>query len=331
MSQGQLIAFAREELLRKIAGAEGRIWLASPFLTFPVAKRIGDAARESTAGDRRLLTALDDRSVEVGVLDPNALDQLADTGFEIASIDNLHAKVSLIGSGWGLVGSGNLTGKGLGDEAGGGNHELGVILTDEQVEEASAFFADWWKVAQQVTADEIAAYKLLPRVHGKGLGSVGPSLPVADVAQLQRLLADKSELDGSERYWIDANYHDPSNETWWHRDWISGQPEVAYSEGDLIVLYLGKKYGGPGRCPAILRATTSTRPDPAWVAANRDDPEAPERWPNVTRTTILAEVPVTAGIPLEIIGKTGQSLRRGFLEITRAQFDKLAQATIEPI
>jgi hypothetical protein len=329
MDQGQLVAFAREELLRKIAGAEGRIWLASPFLTFPVAKRISNAARESTAGDKRLLTALGNRSVEVGVLDPNALDQLAGAGFEIASINNLHAKVSLVDSGWGLVGSGNLTGKGLGDEDGGGNYELGVILTDEQIEQASTFFADWWKVARRVTADEIAMYKLLPRVSGKRFGNVGPSLPVADVEQLRQLLADESERDGSERYWIDANYHDPSNETWWHRNWISGQPEVAYSKGDLIAVYLGKENGGPQRCPAILRATTSTKPDPAWVAANRDDPKAPERWPNVTRTAILGEVSVTDGISLEIIGKTGQSLRRGFLEITREQFDDLAQAMIE--
>jgi hypothetical protein len=329
MDQGQLIALAREELLRKIAGAEGKIWLASPFLTFPVAERISDAARESTAADRRLLTALGDRSVEVGVLDPNALDQLAGAGFEIASIDNLHAKVSLVDSDWGLVGSGNLTGKGLGEEDGGGNYELGVILTDAQIEQASTFFANWWRTARRVTADEIAMYKLLPRVRGKRLGSVGPSLPVADVERLRQLLADKSARDGSERYWIDANYHDPSNETWWHRDWISGQPEVAYSKGDLIVVYLGKENDGPQRCPAILQATTTTTPDPAWVAANRDDPEAPERWPNVTRTAVLGEVTATHGVSLEIIEKTGQSLRRGFLEITRGQFDDLAQAMIE--
>jgi hypothetical protein len=204
-----------------------------------------------------------------------------------------------------------------------------VSLTDEQIEAVSKFFTGWWKMARQVTTDEIAAYKPLPRVHGKRLGNVGPSLPVTDVGRLRRLLADESELDGSERYWIDANYHDPNNENWWHRDWISGQPEVAYSEGDLIVLYLGKKNGGPGRCPAILRATTPTKPDPAWVAANRDDPEAAERWPNVTRTAVLAEVPITGGISLEILGKTGQSLRRGFLEITREQFGNLAQAMIE--
>src|SRR6185436_18235843 len=190
MRQGQLTPFARDELMRKIEGAEGRIWLASPFLSFPVAKQIAEAADKSTALDRKLLTALDERSVAIGILDPRALERLHDAEFQIGNIENLHAKVSLVGSGWGLVGSGNLTGKGLGDEEGGGNHELGAILTAKQIQEASVVFADWWKQAQEVSADEIAKYKLVPRIKfdrkKPRRGRSRSTLPVANVVRLQQ-------------------------------------------------------------------------------------------------------------------------------------------------
>jgi hypothetical protein len=332
MKQGQLIPFARDGLMKKIAGAEERIWLASPFLSLPVAEQIAEAASKSTAQNRRLLTALDERSVAVGVLNPRALEWLHDAGFQIGNVDNLHAKVSLVGLDWGLVGSGNLTGKGLGDEEGGGNYELGVVLTTKQIQEASAIFADWWKKARDVSADEIAEYKLVPRIKldrkkPRRRKKAGSTLPVVNVAQLQQFLTE--ELDNPRRYWVDANYHNPKAETWWHQEWISGQPEVAYKKGDVIIIYLGAKNGGPKLCPAIVQATTTTEAKAAWVANQRDDnPEAPERWPNVTHTTILGEVPVSAGVPLELINRTGESLRRGYLEITRAEFEILAGAMI---
>lgn len=331
MKQGQLIPFARDRLMEKIASAEKRIWLASPFLSFPVAKQIAEAARKSPAQDRKLLTALDERSVAVGVLDPRALEQLHDAKFQIRDIENLHAKVSLVGSGWGLVGSGNLTGKGLGDEEGGGNHELGAILTAKQIQEASEFFVGWWKKAREVSADEIAEYKLVPRIKfdrkKPKRGKSGPVLPVTNVARLQQFLDE--ELDNHRRYWVDANYHNPDAQTWWHQGWISGQPEVAYSEGDMIAIYLGGKNRGPKSCPAIVRATTDTKTDEAWVAAHRETAKDAERWPNYTLTEVFGEVPITPGVPLELIDRTGESLRRGYLEITRAEFETLAQSMLD--
>jgi phosphatidylserine/phosphatidylglycerophosphate/cardiolipin synthase-like enzyme len=114
---GELLTYARTELLARIRGAEQRVWLASPFLSRPVAEEIAAAAGESAAGDRRLLTALVAASVQTRVLDPGALELLLDSGFELCSVPNLHAKLSLIEAGWGLVGSGNLTNAGLGGGA----------------------------------------------------------------------------------------------------------------------------------------------------------------------------------------------------------------------
>jgi len=313
--------------MKKLANAKERIWLASPFITLNVAKEISNGVRRSPVSDKRLLTAVSDRSVEVGVLDPTALDCLADAGFKIVTFDNLHAKISLVDAGWGLLGSGNLTGSGLGSEDGGGNHELGVILARKQTEEASDYFAGWWKSGRKVRAAEIKKLKQLPRLPREKRKRRQHPLPVADVVELKRFLA--GGFKGSENFWIDANYRDRANETWWQRGWISGQPEVCYARDDLIVIYLGSKYGGPKKCPAIVQATTATKPDPDWVAANRDDPEAPKRWPNVTWIRVLGEVTPTHGVALELIKRTGQSVQRGFLPVTRAEFEVLAQAMIE--
>ena len=126
-----MVTFARRRLLQQIRSAKDRIWLVSPFISAPVAASICTAAAESRASERRLLTALDARSVQCGVLDPAALSLLRDCEFEIASVDNLHAKFMLVDSAWGLIGSGNLTGAGMGGEDGGGNYEMGVLLTRE--------------------------------------------------------------------------------------------------------------------------------------------------------------------------------------------------------
>ncbi|HET7443190.1 MAG TPA: phospholipase D-like domain-containing protein [Solirubrobacterales bacterium] len=333
--RGALVPVAREELMRRIRSATERIWLASPFLSLPVAEEIAEAAAKSPAAERKLLTDASERSVAVGVLDADGLEQLHEAEFEIVDIDDLHAKVSLVDSAWGLVGSGNLTGKGLGDEKGGGNYELGVILTAKQIEKASAFLADWLKEGKEVDAAEIERLKQVEKVpwKPKRRRKRRPSLPFVDVAGLKEFLDEEVPLDNPPRYWIDANYHSRVEETWWQeRRWISGQRKVAYTEGDLIVIYLGAKNEGPKRCPAIVRATTNTKTDRKFVEDNReDDPEAPKRWPNVTHIEVLGEVSGPIGSRLGLIkrdGKplTGKSLRRGFLEITRPEFDLLATA-----
>ena len=61
---------------------------------------------------------------------------------EICSVPNLHAKVSLIDTTWGLVGSGNLTNSGLGGD-GRANVELGVTLDAGQIA-AAKLFGRWW-------------------------------------------------------------------------------------------------------------------------------------------------------------------------------------------
>ena len=325
---GRLLTFARDELLKKIAAAEERVWLASPFLTAPVAAHIREAVMESTAGDRRLLTALTPRSVQVGVLSAAALSILRECGFEVATIPNLHAKVSLIDAGWALVGSGNLTGTGLGG-AEGGNVELGVLLDEEQIQRASALFADWWDRAEPVDAKEIATYAELPRFSTSPAAPPisGASLGLIGLGDLEAVLSESTSAATSRRYWIKSNYHRPAEEHWWHRGWISDWRLARYQVGDLILLYLSARNGGPARCPAVVKVASPSRLDPDWVLRHRDAAAA-ERWPYVTETVVLGEVPIGSGARLSVVNKSGQSVQGGYCSITRHEFEELVEAML---
>lgn len=326
VAPGELVDFARDLLIERIEAAKERVWLVSPFVTRPIAERIRSAARAGSAADRRLLTALEPRSVQVGVLDPSALRVLRAAGFEVASIANLHAKVSLVDSDWGLVGSGNLTGSGLGDGSG-GNLELGVLLLQAQVVAATETVRDWWRKARVVGDREIEEYAALPKIPKAEIGDFGPRLALRDPGALREILAEGPSSAAGRDYWIDSNYHAPADEAWWRRGWISAQPAVSYAKGDLIVIYLGARNGGPRKCPAILRAQTDTRHDPEWVIRHRDA-EAAERWPNVTETAVVAELPVFSGVDLALIGRSGNGLQRGSNRITREEFETLARAML---
>jgi PLD-like domain len=324
-----LLTFAREELLRQIRGAAERVWLASPFLTAPIAARIRDAAATSPATDLRLLTALVPRSVQAGVLDPEALSLLQECDFRVRSIPNLHAKVSLVDSDWGLVGSGNLTGSGLGG-AEGGNVELGVLLDPAQMRSAEGLFTDWWEgQADPVGAEEIIAFAALPRFPRQKVDIPIPGTPLGLIgsAGLERVLAEDAAQAASRRYWIKSNYHRPDEEHWWHRDWISDWRRGPYEQGDLIVLYLSATEGGPARCPAVVEVTVPSHFDPAWVVEHRDA-EAAKRWPYVTETAVVGEVAVAAGARLSVIDKKGQSVQGGYCSISRGEFEQLLEAML---
>jgi hypothetical protein len=326
---GKLLTFAREELLRRIATAERHVWLVSPFLTAPIAARIRDAAAQSSAAELRLLTALVPRSVQVGVLSPAALSLLRECGFQIASIPNLHAKVSLVDSSWGLIGSGNLTGTGLGGSEG-GNVELGVLLDEDQIRAASKLVDGWWRRdAVAVSAEEIEAYANLPRFPQEkpGIPVRGTPLGLTEDGGLETLLAEDDAVAAARRYWLKSNYHRPDEEHWWHRNWISDWRQGPYEVGDLIVLYLSARDGGPACCPAVVEVTSPSRLDPDWVLAHRDA-DAAERWPYVTETSVVGEVPIQSGAPLSVIGKNGQSVQAGYCSIDRDEFESLVRAML---
>lgn len=329
-SHAELVTAANRALLWQLRHASDRIWLASPYLSMTAASRLVKEATSSTAGQRRLLTSVNERSVRAGVLSAKALMMLQTNNFEVASIDNLHAKLSLVDH-WGLVGSGNLTDAGLG-LGGEGNLELGVELSPAQCRGAAAIFARWWNRADLVQALELERLASLPveRSSGKGM-SQGPALPLSGAEDLEAILAEDPAIAASRGYWIKANYHRHDREDWWNRNWISDGRRASYAVGDLLFLYLSAHDGGPARCPALVRAMTTIRHDPAFVLAE-GDAEAVPQWPFVTETLRVAQVlPATEGIKLEAMSKTAQSLERGYCRITREQFEAGARALLEKL
>lgn len=322
----ELITAASETLLWQLRHACNRIWLASPYVSTTAAKRLIETA--APVRERRLLTAVDEASVRAGVLSAKALLELQANDFEVASIEHLHAKLSLVDS-WGMVGSGNLTAAGLGLE-GKGNLELGVELDAAQCVGAAAIFTRWWERADPVQASELEWLASLPvRPRREADASRRPRLPLNGAEDLEAILAEDPVTAASRRYWIKANYHRHDLEDWWRRGWISDRRRASYAPGDLIFLYLSARNDGPARCPAVVRAMTTIRHDPDFVLAE-GDAEAVPQWPFVTETARIAQVlPVTEGIGLEAMGKTPQSLENGYCGITREQFEAGARALLE--
>lgn len=323
---GELVTYARTELLARIRGAEQRVWLASPFLSKPVAEEIVTTVEESSATERHLLTALVAGSVQTRVLDPSGLETLLDAGFEICSVPNLHAKVSLIDMSWGLVGSGNLTNSGLGSE-GRANVELGVVLDAEQIVTAAELYGRWWDDADPVGTTVLAAYAALPRLerspgqpffHGS---PVGVGLPQS----LEEILAEDELTALGRGYWVKSNYQRHDDPAWWNRGWISDWRQASYAIGDLIVLYLSAKDGGPAICPAVVRVTEQSQMAREWIVEH-GDPEAAQKWPYRTMIEVVDEVPIESGAKLEEFGLSGQSVQGGYCSITRQQFEEALRA-----
>jgi hypothetical protein len=310
--------FARAELLGEVASARSLVRLASPFLTVPIAAELATAA--NTAAKRQLLTALVAGSVQVGALDPEALRLLQGADWEVRSIRNLHAKVSLVDSSWGLVGSGNLTNAGLGSNEK-GNIELGVILSPAQIESAASIYDSWWSEAEAVSAAEIERFAALPKFpSGQGPeDGVGPALEIADPSAIEEVVGDG---DPGRRYWVKANYYrrNTDGRGWWHRGWISDWRRASYRIGDLILLYLGAEFDGPRSCPAVVRVVGESRHDPEFVVRN-GDPEAKDRWPYVTDIECVFEVPISQGVPLGVFDVSASGLQGGYKELSRAQFE----------
>ena len=249
-ARGVWFEYARGELVEKVERARQRILLVSPFITAGVAKEIAAAAERSSAAERRLITALDERSVRSRVLDPKGLRRLKEAGFVIAHVEHLHAKVSIVDRRWGLVGSGNLTDSGLGskdeEKERRGNVELGVILTRPQVTRAAELVNHWWQGAPKLTGADLKKFEGLdpyPRPKTK-LDKVGKSIGVIGTTGLKDVLGQVPPPD--RRYWLDPNYHDYADELWWQRrGWVSDRREVGIKENDLIVVYLTSKNRGP--------------------------------------------------------------------------------------
>ncbi len=312
-----------------VGGARSSVLLASPFLSWPIATQIADATRH--VPQKRLLTALDVFSVRAGVLNPRALRALHESGFEIATRANLHAKVALVDDSWGLLGSGNLTIAGLGpgeSDAASANIELGVILDPSQRTDAHRMFAEWWSNARRVSLEEIAGLEQLPPFprSARMIVDGGPPVEPITSARIDEILAEAESEALARRYWVKAAYHTSARDpdAWWRGGWISDWRDPRYRERDLVVLYLR----APKRCcPAILEVVEEPREDSAFVEAHSRGP-ADRKWPWVTRTDCIFDMAIDRAPPPSVFDVDTHGLQNGYRGITREQFARAARAML---
>lgn len=108
-----LLTTAEPELMAAAKDAADLVALASPFVSIGVAQQLAREATRSVA-TWSLLTRLDPFAVAGGYLSTDGLRLLLEAGVEVRNAPRLHAKVYLVDREFGIVGSANLTGSGLG-------------------------------------------------------------------------------------------------------------------------------------------------------------------------------------------------------------------------
>lgn len=313
-----------------IRKAQSEVLIATPFLSLEVAQEVALAALASTAEKRMFLTALNDRAISGGFLNPKGLRVLSDARFEIRSLRNLHAKVCLVDGSAGILGSGNLTTAGLGGRRR-KNLELGVELAKPQAASARKIVAGWWREAKPVNDAVIDRCSKLTPSYGGGAGGGFGSFLYGDETELP-----ERRPSGSTGIWLKMLYHHRRRDqpNWWRKvSWISdGRPPPSpqklvngprYKTGDLILFYLVEVGGSVRCCPAVAKVTELPRHDPRFVRRN-GFPGDELKWPWVTKIKVIDSTSLEEAPDLEDIEVDPKSTeRRGRLVL---QPDQLAAA-----
>jgi hypothetical protein len=318
-----------------VTKARTSVTLVSPFLSFDIAAAIADRATLSPATDLRMITAIDGELVGSAYLDVRGLRVLANAGFQLRSIPNLHAKVTLVDRAWCLVGSGNLTSSGLGGGAR-ANVELGVVLNQRLTKEADQLVEQWWSDAKEIEPAhlEVLEKQQVTRPRGRGL-VVGEPLPVPRDRVVEASRAVREPSRTTRQHWVKAMYYDEATDRprWWTKaTWINDRhlPPVGggqvrrrpgYRKDDLIVLYLKE----PQACPAIYEVVKEPAYRPKFVA--RYAPGDEDRWGWVTKVRVVASIRDINDAPgLSVTGKTGRALQNGFVRLSDEAFDQARRA-----
>jgi hypothetical protein len=312
--RGGLVISVQDDLMEACRGARKSVRLVSPFVSRLLADTLAFQLAGGVSGTKRLLTALDPRAVAVGALSIDGLRGLQAVGVEVRTIANLHAKVFLIDDRFAVVGSGNLTGKGLGGGVG-DNLELGVVLTVKQHAEASKIFEGWWRVGQLVTERELriceqrAAKIRVPR--DAAVKAIGPEVQPEAGRAAERM---RRRNKGHTGFWMKM-----------HRvthPWRRGKGELVFSPysgtvhdpkrrpsfqlGDLLVIYAA----GTHRCPSIVVVTGPTEFDRDRVIAEVGNQDGMDNWGWVTPVELFRQVAIEKAPRLDTIGVDTKSVRQ---------------------
>lgn|GEM_PF-2784770 len=338
VKSGSIVDSTRDLLVGRVRRAQAELVIAAPFLSSGVAAEISRASLAARAKSRMLLTALNDDAVARGYLDPAGLRLLAESGFEIRSIRNLHAKFALVDREWGVIGSGNLTTRGLAGKRR-RNLELGVVLTTPQVVAARRIAMRWWRLSGPVDEKALSKSERLAGSRRSGWrrrGGVGPFLYGEDEDESIPDLGRRDKQGNRKRtgLWLKMLYHHTRRDdpNWWRRvKWVSdGRPPPSadrlvggprYEIGDLLIFYLLEKGGSVRCCPAVAEVQSEPRYEPEFVAENAF-PGDELQWPWVTNVKVLDSISLDDAPRLADLEVAPQSVRQqGRIVLEAGQFE----------
>ncbi|MGW0249878.1 phospholipase D family protein [Nocardia goodfellowii] len=313
-----------------LASAKRDVFLASPYLTIDLASRL--AERASSKVKWRFITCLNPVATANGYLSIEGLQRLLDAGVQIGHHPRLHAKAYIVDEDFGLVGSANLTGVGLGTHTT-SNAELSVLLDGEAIQETRRILVSWW-TDDLVDSDRLAQLAAeaadLPKAVRYVPTNLGKAAPTG--RDVEQLLADAR--DPERTLWVKAQHHDPYLDGWREHGWFSsskrGKP--GFRQGDLVLIYSKEAHG----CYAVVEIADEPTFDPDYVAARSDLPDdTGERWPWVN-TTLPRLVPAELEVvTYQEIGFSPQGLQGGHKRLTLSEFAMavrvLAERTVAPL
>ncbi len=308
-----IVEVAGDWLTAALESPDGPVVLTSPYVTQEVCDRIVEASAKHTR-PTRVITTLDPRAVADGYLAVNGLKDLINAGIEVRHTERLHAKCFIVGS-RGLLGSGNLTGAGLGLSMK-RNRELAVELSIGQADEARRAIEQW----PSVSVSKEALTKLLESASKIAKTTEKNTWFDATTALLivEELLSDAREQ--SRTLWLKLEYGEPKLGGWLQESWIAspkkGKP--SFRPGDLVLICAKETKD----CYAVVEISSSPelKPDDYVKALAGHAPEAIERWPWINRT-IPRLVPEEL-LPLKFreLGVNGQGLQNGHVRLQLDQF-----------
>lgn len=264
-----------ENALQTVAGD---VLLTSPYLSYAECARLARAATESTR-EIILCTVLDPFAAAQGYLSVEGLRRLAAAGVELRHVKRLHAKCFLVGE-QGLVGSGNLTGAGLGYTAE-PNREIGVEVAPDQVAALRATIDGW--PAHVVSAADLEDLEERARSVAPMPGRVpDPANPTELRCAAEQVLLDAQS--GKRELWIKVEYGEPKPEAWLAPYFFasprSGRP--GFKVGDLVLICAGDT----NDCYAIVEIAGEAewKTDIPMFRGQVRNADAIERWPWINRT-----------------------------------------------
>lgn len=321
MTSQYVTSRAGEQLFPRLRKPSGEVTLCSPYLTTKVAEELAELAAQSDV-DWYLLTNLDPRACANRVLSADGLDALLDAGVFICHCDELHAKAYVVGEDFAMVGSANLTGKGLGGNAqtswsGFPNSELSVVLPQAEVATVQATLDRWWDDGEDVDADSVQWL----RERAERITAVPPRRR-SDRRDAQALLEYSRQSDVT--VWARSLGRQVAPEMWTHESWFwspgtKNRPGII--PGDLVVIYSPDLRG----CYAVVEVLDGPALDPDFVAGFEGEDRGQE-LPWVYRATPRLIPEPVVSVPPSQIGLTYQSLQGFGTRLSDEEFELVVRA-----